>query len=220
MQSAAHNRLGRRVRRRIPFTGFWWAIALFYLSLIVVTPLSLAVWLRPGGADSTLGVFLRWIWTVVAAIKVVGGLLPIVIRKLVKKRAKPLPRITLASQWLSLLIAGTSLYAFASHRLEIAVILLYAAGTVTNALRAKLKSEPYHTVTSLLCLVTVASYYLGNSWTASISAAVICLVEAISTLGTLYRPLVNRNLRRALTGKLSRLEYGATALEACPVGGG
>ena len=220
MKNADHNRIARKVRRRIPFMGYWWAIGLFSLTWIVVTPLSFVVWLSPGGTQSASGVLFRWLWACVALVKALGTLLPLLLFAAARARTKRGSRLSVSIQLSTVFLGPLSFYAFMSGRLTVAICLIYTFGVVSHAVRAFTEKRRNEWLLSALCGMTAVAFFKGMALIAASSAFALCATEWFAGLWASYTPLFRRSLRIALSGKLSRVEYGATALEACPIGGG
>jgi hypothetical protein len=218
MQKPEHNRTFRRISRRIPFGAYWWVMALWYLLISVLTPLSLFVWLQPGGPTSVLGIVLRWLWAATAAIKTAQCAFVLLVGRMARVR---LGRTVAVSQMAPHAAVGlASFLALAFNQLEVAIGLIYVYGALIHSHWAVKKRSGDQVVLASLCAVTAIAFTQRVPWLAWPAAASICATEGVTAFLKAHSSLVKRSLRKALSGKLSRIEYGATALESCPIGGG
>src|SRR5690242_14202721 len=118
-----HNRIDRKLRRRIPFAGGWWLTPIWYAALIILTPLSLITWLQPGGQQTSLGNVLIWVWTLTAALKLIFSLFVWII--IASSRAGARGHVAVGPMAQQGLLGASSLLAFSLGRIDIAVPTIY-----------------------------------------------------------------------------------------------
>ena len=213
-----HNSLLRRIRRRIPLSSCWWVSALFCLSIWSVTVVSLVVWLRPDGEHTVVGTILRILWALTLLPKLLLGSIAWSLsrRGVIQRRSHyafgiwPITASILSLAFLSLLLGW----------MDVSICLLYGSSLATAL--ATLKSRlSLSVVFTAPLFVVIASAFLLRSTSITISGAItLGFVEAIAAMAKDYGALFAPAIARGLKGKHSRVEYGATALESCPIGGG
>lgn len=218
MENAAHNRLGRRIRRRIPFglSGVFTAAWLVLTEL--VTLLSLLIWLQPSGTDSGIGAVLRWAWALSILPKVLFGTLG----WLVTRDNRIRPKKDDAFYWwpLQAVCMLIAVVALLLQSVELAVALIFVPSGVLKGIGAARTRGWSEAIEAVANVATATAFAFRDPFYVVSSAIIGDIVGWHRSLKKRSGAFLRRRLRDALKGKLSRIEYGATALESCPVGGG
>jgi len=219
MPAPEHNRLMRRLMRRLPFT--WPSVAIGAIGALFGLAPAMCVLAAgaPGAGMHVLAQVCRWLWLALTVLP-----LPVMVMTFLFTFTRPSDG-KLRTVRTSILKAGMSTVPITVFlivgRLDLAIYWNYGAAGIssTRLLAGGLRSARWN-LAALNALV-VLSFVFGPWWLAGSLALVLVAADGSRVFATPSAPSRSRGrLGAALAGKPSLDEYVAVARASCPVGGG